>query len=871
MKGDRTTVPEALVNRYGLSLRLAARIVALLAKRLDVSPTLLEMAGSDETLERLLLDRRLLGDPGALTEEQLRARAGEYGFADGELLRLVDGEDGWRTLAQEDDVLAEQAQADQGGSPAGTGLIRAAEAGMSRLETEDLFTPEEVARLKLAALTSQTSEERIEAMRKLVFAPLAATQKVGIFVNVLVDATAGDQVRREAIESLERIGFRSDLAEAIRGLFEAGDEEVLYAVGRLGALLKEAEEAEAGVTLAVILDVFSESGRTPVVLELLQLTARSASVLATSAQKTEQFLQSALRHLTLHFDELCVAAEEAIRACWEQIPDVIDGVLWREIERSQDARVRAFLVNVFSRLTSDVERFRKLSGIAVDEILNPRLPEAERSDLRYSLVRMGEGAVAAVLSRLRATKGPGTAELVRLLDTICTGAGVSEKAINEAVQMLLELLQVGEQTTRRRILEAAILSDERIAEPVREKVARELLAHLTEFRLPTTLELIDRNIERLGPSAAEPLFEYARKRYPNDEAERAFLSLARIVRMHDEAVPDKLARTMIEHCLKLFESPGARLGGSVIVLASLCGHTKAGADAFDRVLAAMKDRLQTARYTVSLFEALGIMAGSPNVQAPQQEELFEMFERILSVKAPEVLGVKRETDEGTVYEFGKEVLYETRVVPTVVQGLESICVSDHATLQMRADIVKRLLVLWEGVSNVRVVWGPAGVEALIRAMSSAACCTGIEVDMRVRLGRSLLRFLNKVSVARSMGDICAIEHGGLPMQELCLDAAGKMLSEWEHCDQQDDERKVALLRSLGRTAANTVLDKDHEEVARMRDNVLDALFQGLREGFHEVRAPLEALESFPDLTKKQRDDIHERLSRAYGLMRIHRD
>ena len=57
----------------------------------------------------------------------------------------------------------------------------------------------------------------------------------------------------------------------------------------------------------------------------------------------------------------------------------------------------------------------------------------------------------------------------------------------------------------------------------------------------------------------------------------------------------------------------------------------------------------------------------------------------------------------------------------------------------------------------------------------------------------------------------------------------------------------------------------------MRDNVLDALFQGLREGFHEVRAPLEALESFPDLTKKQRDDIHERLSRAYGLMRIHRD
>ena len=47
MRGDRTTDRDALVNRYGLSMRMAARVVALLSKRIDVSETLLELAASD--------------------------------------------------------------------------------------------------------------------------------------------------------------------------------------------------------------------------------------------------------------------------------------------------------------------------------------------------------------------------------------------------------------------------------------------------------------------------------------------------------------------------------------------------------------------------------------------------------------------------------------------------------------------------------------------------------------------------------------------------------------------------------------------------------------------------------------------------------
>ena len=304
-----------------------------------------------------------------------------------------------------------------------------------------------------------------------------------------------------------------------------------------------------------------------------------------------------------------------------------------------------------------------------------------------------------------------------------------------------------------------------------------------------------------------------------------------------------------------------------MALACLCGYTPAGAGLFDRVLKTMTGKLWKARYTFDIFDALGVMAGSDNARPKHERELFRMFDRLANMKAPERLGVARKTAEGTVYEFGSQVYFDIRVVPAVVGGLERICVSPQTSRQLRGEIVKRLLILWEGVSNLRVVWSPGAVEALIRAMCSAACCPKVRVDMRVLLGRSLLKFLNKVSVVRSMGRICSRRESDPAMHSLCVQAAEDMLSEWERCDRQDDERKAALLASLGALAANTSLDAEDPVVARLRENVLEALFQGLRAGIQEARGALEDLRDCPDLPEGRREEVRDRLRRASALVR----
>jgi hypothetical protein len=94
-----------------------------------------------------------------------------------------------------------------------------------------------------------------------------------------------------------------------------------------------------------------------------------------------------------------------------------------------------------------------------------------------------------------------------------------------------------------------------------------------------------------------------------------------------------------------------------------------------------------------------------------------------------------------------------------------------------------------------------------------------------------------------------------------------MLAEWEGSDKQDDERRLALLVSLGNIAANTALKAADPAVERTRENVLQALFVALRSGMTGVREPLTMLQECERLPEERRAEIRERLSRAFGLVR----
>ena len=102
---------------------------------------------------------------------------------------------------------------------------------------------------------------------------------------------------------------------------------------------------------------------------------------------------------------------------------------------------------------------------------------------------------------------------------------------------------------------------------------------------------------------------------------------------------------------------------------------------------------------------------------------------------------------------------------------------------------------------------------------------------------------------------------------LALRAGNAVLDTWQAADVQDDERRLALLRTAGAIAANTALDAADPEVQRLRERTLQGLFRGLREGVLAVREPLVRMRDCPGLTASQREEIDDRLGKAFGLVR----
>jgi len=261
------------------------------------------------------------------------------------------------------------------------------------------------------------------------------------------------------------------------------------------------------------------------------------------------------------------------------------------------------------------------------------------------------------------------------------------------------------------------------------------------------------------------------------------------------------------------------------------------------------------------------MAGSKNARPEHQQALFELFDAIARYQTRSGMGKVKETEEGTVYEFGREMQFDIRIVPSAVRGLERICISAQAPDELRTEIVKRLLVLWEGVAKVRVIWGPAAIEALVRAMCSAACAPQATAVTRARLGESLLRFLNKISVVRSIGLIFSRPDTEPQTLRLALRAGNEVLDAYQAADVQDDERRLALLRAAGAMAANPALDAADADVQKLRERTLQALYRGLREGMMSMREPLLEMRECPGLPDAQRQEIDERLGKAFGLVR----
>jgi len=386
-----------LIARFGMSQRLAVRIGALLAKHVEVTETVLEMAGPGSALERVLLHPQLLEQADALSTRSLGRLVAEVDKGM-DPLAVVTGDEG-RLICLEEERLAEQGfGGDEGAGEAGTPARREASGDVALLgeqEAREMFGPAEIARMKLDALTSADPATRISAIRRLRYAPLSRQEKGGVFLQVLLDPIS--PVRSEAIDALEGLGFDRDSAQALRDIFSGNEEERNLALDRVGVLLGRLGASEKQVVLTILIEAFREFGSTTSQEHVLRILAEAAEHVVQRRENVREIIRAAVNRLLMQPRELSRPVQTLMLRLSDLVPEEVAAALWGELDTVRNPDLRALLLDIIASTPLSEERKGDVARVILEEIGGERLSETNRQRIGHALARLGGPAVAPLL------------------------------------------------------------------------------------------------------------------------------------------------------------------------------------------------------------------------------------------------------------------------------------------------------------------------------------------------------------------------------------------------------------------------------------------------------------------------------------------
>lgn len=874
MTGVRLRKAE-LVQRFGLSNLMAIRVGALLSAQVDITEAVLDMARPESAVEKLLRHPRVLQAAATLDTEALQALAREAGAPHEAMLVVVQSQD-WRTIAIEEEMMAEQAwdsphsaaQTDpvmpaQPLAPAAEKPVAAFGAGIRAEDLSSAFSSEDIAKIKLSALTSVEPNAKMEAMRKLMFAPISDQEKGAVLLRILIDPISS--ARTEAVAGLRSLGFDPSLAEALMALLEGDEGGKIFAADRLGRLLGSVSDQEMFVVVELLLEQLHGAPEVSVAESLVKALGAAGRLLCQSDAHLRQFVEACLLRLASGQRELAGPERRALLDISRHAPDRVADLLWRETETTDVPAVRVFLMTTLSQLDLGAERAKVIAEGMVEQMLRPELDEDQRLRLRYGAVRLGAPCLDPLLSRLPGAPPDRQCIIIGVLDAIATEQPVGGAEKTRVASRMLDVLKVAGRQVTSSILQSRICADPEIDEEVQAGLATEFLANLREFKLPDVRQRITGTLTRIGARAVGPILDFVEDA-PNDEASAVALRmLGEVAEEFGHRWRPGDAEQAVQFCSACWHDQSMTHGAFVYVLAHLCAAGLAPKDMANRLAAECRERLWQVPYPFDVLEALGVLGGSPGCSLDHRVAITRVLTDLVKREPPEEVGSEVATEDGVVYVFGKEVEFDTLVLPLVVRSLGRICLSPATTRSLREHMVMCLLDVWGSITQYKVIWGPLAVEALTTAVGRIGGHETTALPYRVHIARVLSRQVHRFSVMRSLGELFQTAGPSPELDAIAVEAAGDMIQEWVEPDLTDDEREGFLL-SIARTLTRENLDPENKEVRALRRRAIDLFFDALKDGLVGVREALTLMKQCPSMPTRQRNEIEDRLSKAFGLM-----
>jgi len=920
--------PEDLAS-LGVGRRLAVRVGALLRRRVEVTPAVLEMAKPGTSHEALLLDPLLLEKAEALDEAAVLALARRHLAAnphDAEALTVHAADEGARVLCLREEVEAGEAWAGEpedgarsstGQSRAPDGLLavlgegnaplarRAPEANDPSVQRQGqtLSTRAELDHLRLRLAASASRDERTEALRILVHAAaLTVHEKAECIFRGLEDKDL--VVRAEAAGLLRALAVPDDFAEALGALGQGDAEARLHAAERLRRRLAPLSQTglpagrpadqtplalrqlEAGAAALVILAQLRDETSAAVAPRLLDLLAETAPALAAHPERLAGILRVSLCRLEtacrsggLASSSAAVvsSAQRLCRALVRASPEAVYPLLKAERERCSVRAVEAFLLQALLEAAERGTEAEAEAALACAVFLARDTEESTDSRLAGSaLSSHGAAALEAMVKTFPKATGAGKKYLLQLMDDLARFQQIPVQTRNRAAELVLSALNSSHRTVRMAAAGCRFVAADDVAEDLRARVAESLLTALPDFGFKTELDSAEDTVALLGLPAMPALLKRLPAESPPDVRVQAVRILGHLTlelrppagRMAAvrEAVTEVIRRLQALTLETAFPDRRVLLTALGQVVASPAA-SKEAAEVVARHLLQHAARGQ--RGIVEALEGLTWVAAARRARTDVMESAVALLKQTIALADVEPSVKKNLVRNEVVLEFGGEN-EQADVVPVALRGLSRLAVSSSCPSSIARDLVEVALSYWKRIVAGELTWGPVNSLQLVQALQDVASHPAVPDELRIEVLRGLARRLSHPPVLRAAGNILGV--CDTPATCAVALTLGLAITGLRRADgRYEPEDRAVILKALGQIAARRQLGPPdaagQEKAQRFRLTALEELLQGAQDLVGGSYEALCALRDARLLPAQEQARLESRLTDMRALAR----
>jgi len=797
-------------ERFGLGERVAVRLAALLAHKVDASAAVIESLRDSPALQHIFLHPKLLDIADGLTTETLL----DLALPNEEPPRLVvtTDDEGWRTVALEEELVAEQAAAgDQ--EPDNLPAITERHEVLHPDEIAELFTRRDIAELELTLRTSAEPKERITALRRLALSPASEREKLALFAMALMDRDA--LVRSEAAQALTVLGLAPEVAEDARALAEGNERQRRAAARRVGSRFQGANDTEIGVLLRIVAGTLRYEPSLEVRRLLIRAVEGACRAVASRPQTTRELARMLLGQLRDAAEELGPEVRRVLGLLGKFNPAELYAYLQEELATTTDHALRRLVVAAAGDVATTKQQKQEVCRQAIAEIAASDDPSVECLQLVNLLGKLGEAAVEQAAERVLDVPEAAQECLVRVLDAVATRSGASATLKAKVGRVFLGVLQRGQRAARLAVVHSLATVDPAVPPRTRRALAAELLACLQEYANPGIVSAIEATLGKLGAPAVEPVLEVlakGQKPAPRVSAARVLGTLVPHLGPDERAT----ARKAIEKALEVLAGDFPDRQTLARMVGQMCAGPAPDEATVAKVVEALRGYVLDKRLSNAALDGLGRVALSPKAAPQLKVELVSFFGKLLERQLPEIEATTESRDDELVYTLGGEVTAYTELVPGLVAGLQNVATTSGGVLRHRA--LGHILALWRKIARGDEQLGPGNTELLLNALRTIGTLPDTEAADREAIAQALA--LRKDYLPTYAALVEVVVAAGAAMSATARKLADEML-EREATDRQlTESERLLLLRALVGLATRAKLGRG---AGRVRERVVGAV------------------------------------------------